>query len=71
MDFELPEELQIIKRTMREFVNRELIPLEREYRPEGEEMPAASIEGLVKVEVRDAPAGPVTHAVFDTHHQGR
>jgi len=39
MDFELPEEIQIIKNTMHEFVERELIPLERDYRPEGEEMP--------------------------------
>ena len=39
MDFELPEEIQIIKKTMRDFVDRELIPLEREFVPEGEEMP--------------------------------
>ena len=39
MDFELPEEIKIIKNTMRDFVERELIPLEREFRPEGEEMP--------------------------------
>ena len=39
MDFNLPEELQIIKNTVRRFVDKELIPLEREYRPEGEEMP--------------------------------
>ncbi|MDE0355774.1 MAG: acyl-CoA/acyl-ACP dehydrogenase, partial [Deltaproteobacteria bacterium] len=39
MDFELPEEVKIIKNTMRDFVDRELIPLEREFRPEGEEMP--------------------------------
>ena len=39
MDFELPEEIQIIKNTMRDFVDRELIPLERDYRPEGFEMP--------------------------------
>ncbi len=39
MDFELPEEIKIIKKTMRDFVDRELIPLEREFVPEGEEMP--------------------------------
>ncbi len=39
MDFNLPEELQILKDTVRRFVDKELIPLEREYRPEGEEMP--------------------------------
>src|SRR5258708_7254750 len=39
MDFDLPEELQILRSTVRRFVDKELIPLEREYRPEGEEMP--------------------------------
>ena len=39
MDFNLPEELQMLKQTVRRFVEKELIPLEREYRPEGEEMP--------------------------------
>ncbi|MGH7771390.1 MAG: acyl-CoA dehydrogenase family protein [Candidatus Binatia bacterium] len=39
MDFNLSEELQILKNTVRRFVDKELIPLEREYRPEGEEMP--------------------------------
>jgi acyl-CoA dehydrogenase len=46
MDFELPEELKIIKNTMREFVNRELIPLERTFRPEGVEMPKELYEPL-------------------------
>jgi acyl-CoA dehydrogenase len=36
MDFELPEELKILKETVRRFVDKELIPLERHYRPEGE-----------------------------------
>ena len=39
MDFNLSEELQILKDTVRRFVDRELIPLEREFRPEGEDMP--------------------------------
>lgn len=39
MDFNFPEELQILKSTVGRFVERELIPLERQYRPEGEEMP--------------------------------
>ena len=39
MDFNLPEELQILKDTVRRFVDKELIPLEREFRPVGEEMP--------------------------------
>jgi len=39
MDFNLPEELQMLKETVRKFVDRELIPLEREYRPEGDDMP--------------------------------
>lgn len=36
MDFNLPEELQMLKETVRRFVDKELIPLEREYRHEGE-----------------------------------
>ena len=39
MDFNLPEELQMLKETVRRFVEKELIPLEREFRAEGEEMP--------------------------------
>ena len=30
MDFELPEELRILKATLRRFVDNELIPIERE-----------------------------------------
>ena len=30
MDFTLPEELRILKETIRRFVNEELIPVERE-----------------------------------------
>ncbi len=30
MDFELPEELRLLKENIRRFVDRELIPLERE-----------------------------------------
>ncbi len=32
MDFNLPEEVQILKETVRRFVEKELMPLEREYR---------------------------------------
>ncbi|MFQ5684375.1 MAG: acyl-CoA dehydrogenase family protein [Candidatus Binatia bacterium] len=39
MDFELPEEVKMIKSVVHDFVDREVIPLERTYRPEGEEMP--------------------------------
>jgi acyl-CoA dehydrogenase len=47
MDFDLPEELQILKRTVRRFVDSELIPLEREYRHEGEgAMPAHLLKPL-------------------------
>lgn len=47
MDFNLPEELQMLKETVRRFVDRELIPLEREYRPEGEEgMPERLLKPL-------------------------
>jgi acyl-CoA dehydrogenase len=46
MDFNLPEELQILKETIRRFVDKELIPLEREYRPEGEEMPERLLRPL-------------------------
>ena len=37
MDFNLPEELAMLRETVRRFVDRELIPLEREYRPGEEE----------------------------------
>ena len=46
MDFNLPEELQILKTTVGRFVDKELIPLEREYRPEGEEMPERLLRPL-------------------------
>jgi acyl-CoA dehydrogenase len=36
MDFDLPEELQILRDTVRRFVDKELIPLEREYRHDEE-----------------------------------
>ena len=36
MDFNLPEEIQILKDTVRRFVDKELIPLEREYRHDSE-----------------------------------
>ena len=39
MDFNLPEELRMLKRSLRGFVDKELIPLEQKFRPEGEEMP--------------------------------
>ena len=46
MDFNLPEELQLLKETVRRFVDKELIPLEREFRPEGEEMPERLLKPL-------------------------
>src|SRR6266850_539419 len=46
MDLNLPEELQLLKETVRKFVDRELIPLERECRPEGEDMPELYIKPL-------------------------
>ncbi len=36
MDFNLPEEIQILRATVRRFVDKELIPLEREYRHDSE-----------------------------------
>ncbi|NIO10359.1 MAG: acyl-CoA dehydrogenase, partial [Deltaproteobacteria bacterium] len=39
MEFDLPEEIQLIRQTVRDFIDRDVIPLEREFRPEGEEMP--------------------------------
>jgi acyl-CoA dehydrogenase len=36
MDFDLPEELQLLRDTVRRFVEKELIPLEREYRHDEE-----------------------------------
>lgn len=37
MDFDLPEELRMLKETVRRFVDKELIPLERDFRPGDEE----------------------------------
>ena len=39
MDFSFSEELQMIRTTVRRFVDEELIPLEREYRPAADPMP--------------------------------
>ena len=38
MDFELPEEIALLQKTVRRFVQEELIPLEKQV-PEGEELP--------------------------------
>ena len=46
MDFELPEEILMIKKTIRQFIDREVIPLERDYRPEGEDMPERLLKPL-------------------------
>jgi acyl-CoA dehydrogenase len=47
MDFDLPEELQVLKQTVRRFVDSELIPLERQYRHDGEgPMPEALLKPL-------------------------
>jgi acyl-CoA dehydrogenase len=46
MDFNLPEELKMLKETVGRFVDKELIPLEREFRPEGEEMPERILKPL-------------------------
>jgi acyl-CoA dehydrogenase len=46
VDFNLPEELQLLKETVRKFVDKELIPLERECRPEGEDMPEEYLRPL-------------------------
>jgi len=46
MDFELPEDIKIVQNTIGEFVDKELIPLEREYRPDGEEMPGDLLSTL-------------------------
>ena len=45
MDFNLPEEIQILKDTVRRFVDKELIPLEHEYRHDSE---AAMPEHLLR-----------------------
>ena len=37
---------KLLKETVRKFVDRELIPLEREYRPDGEDMPEQLIKPL-------------------------
>jgi acyl-CoA dehydrogenase len=46
MDFNLSEELQMLKETVRRFIDKEVIPLEREFRPEGEEMPDRLLKPL-------------------------
>ena len=46
MDFELPEEVLLVKQTVKDFIDREVIPLERGFRPEGEEMPPELLEPL-------------------------
>ena len=46
MDFDLPEELKMLKETVGRFVDKEVIPLEREFRPEGEEMPERLLKPL-------------------------
>ncbi|MBI4525009.1 MAG: acyl-CoA dehydrogenase family protein [Deltaproteobacteria bacterium] len=46
MDFDLPEELKMLRETVRRFVEKEVIPLEREFRPEGEEMPERFLRPL-------------------------
>jgi acyl-CoA dehydrogenase len=46
VDFELPEEVRLVKQTVRDFIDREVIPLERGFRPEGEEMPPELLEPL-------------------------
>ena len=46
MDFNLPEELQLLKETVRKFVDKELIPIEHECRPEGEDMPERFLKPL-------------------------
>ncbi|MBV8285689.1 MAG: acyl-CoA/acyl-ACP dehydrogenase [Hyphomicrobiales bacterium] len=43
MDFELPEELRILKATLRHFVDNELIPIERET-PDGEQIEPQYLE---------------------------
>ncbi|MEE2840555.1 MAG: acyl-CoA dehydrogenase family protein [Acidobacteriota bacterium] len=46
MDFNLPEELQLLKETVRRFVDEELIPLEAEFRPEADPMPQKLLRPL-------------------------
>ena len=46
MDFNLPEELRMLKRSLRGFVDKELIPLEQKFRPEGAEMPEELLSPL-------------------------
>ena len=39
MDFHLSEELELLKETVRRFVDEELIPREAEFHPEADPMP--------------------------------
>ena len=45
MDWELPDELKLLQETVREFVERELIPIEMSV-PDGEEVPASILTPL-------------------------
>jgi acyl-CoA dehydrogenase len=46
MDFNLSDDLQMLKETVRRFIDKEVIPLEREFRPEGEDMPDRLLKPL-------------------------
>ncbi len=68
MDFELPEELRILKESVRRFVNAELIPVEREtVTEEGEEIKPQFLErfekrakdlGIYMMEIPEEYGGP-------------
>jgi acyl-CoA dehydrogenase len=68
MDFELPEELRILKESVRRFVNAELIPVEREtVTEEGEEIKPKFLErfekrakdlGIYMMEIPEEYGGP-------------
>ena len=54
MDFNLPEEIQILRDTVRRFVDKELIPLERVYRHDSEgPMPEHLLDGFSAEEIGD------------------
>ncbi len=56
MDFNLPEEIQILRETVRRFVDKELIPLEREYRHDSEgPMPEHLLKPLQEKTKVDGP----------------
>jgi hypothetical protein len=57
MDFELPEELRLLKENVRRFVDKELIPLEREVVNDGAARSRRSASGATTFRRSSAGSG--------------